>query len=579
MADDLKAGVDAAEKVASKAAEWVDVPTSKKIQYLQGVLAKLTYDNCYEWALLHARHVQKVPADDDGNVDISKYGHLVAEGFTAGPAMFANYLTILIQALQEYDHHGAFLVDKYPHRRATDSEDSAHIVSVYPWTMKDTALSYGMRGEVYVSGEKPFSRGHTFEEEKKTPGLVMVLGAGNFAAPIEVLTKMFCEHKVCVYKPNPVNHLETVPVVRKFLAELIEDGYLAVVEGDIPVASAIISLDCTEQVMITGSDKTYDAIVWGAPNVQAENKKNGNRVCKKQVDAELGNVNVLSVVPGHYTDKELEKLTYHIAHIRVFNGGHTCPSVQIVLLAKGWEQKDAFCEKMKKHLGSHLPSPSYYPGTDRKYEQFQKEFAEVATQVELEKADPGLQNCVKPLWVSSIDKNPEMFQRNESFCPVMGVHEIELPELTAEAFCAAAVDYVNERVWGNLSTTIWASGSTLRSSEGAVRDFVNRVRVGAVGVNLWGGFNVFFPQLHWGAYPGNSPEDVQSGVGLGVGNFLQFDNVLKVALWCPPIHDFQMGSPSSPSQGFKEAYRLCDFNVKQSYWAMIKCASAILLGF
>ena len=47
------------------------------------------------------------------------------------------------------------------------------------------------------------------------------------------------------------------------------------------------------------------------------------------MDAELGNINVLSVVPGVYTDKELERVTRHIAHIRVFNGGHTCPSVQV----------------------------------------------------------------------------------------------------------------------------------------------------------------------------------------------------------------------------------------------------------
>ena len=247
-----------------------------------------------------------------------------------------------------------------------------------------------------------------------------------------------------------------------------------------------------------------------------------------------------------------------------------------MLLDKSWPQKDAFCDKMKKYLGEHLPSPSYYPGTDRKYELFLKEFAGVATQIEFSGKGEVFDGCVKPLWIQSIEKNPELFQRTESFCPVMGVHEIDAP--TPDVFCAAAAEYVNEKVWGNLSTTIWASAQVLKEHEGAVRGFVNDVRCGAVGVNLWGGFNVFFPQLHWGAYPGNTPEDVQSGVGHGVGNFFQYDNLKKVALWCPSVHDFQMASPSSPAQGFKEAYRLCDFNVQQSYWAMIKCASAILLG-
>tara|TARA_R110002050_G_scaffold118733_2_gene236269 strand:+ start:116 stop:316 length:201 start_codon:yes stop_codon:yes gene_type:complete len=63
-------------------------------------------------------------------------------------------------------------------------------VNVYPSTFKDTALSYGMRGELYLDGAGGVSRGKTFEEEKKEPGMVMVLGAGNFSAPIEILTKV-----------------------------------------------------------------------------------------------------------------------------------------------------------------------------------------------------------------------------------------------------------------------------------------------------------------------------------------------------------------------------------------------------
>lgn len=99
--DQVKVGVDAAERVAGKAEEWcTEVSTARKIEYLRAMLKQLDYHSCHEWATLHARLVQKVPTDDQGQVDVQRFGHLLAEGFTAGPAMFANYLQILIAALE-----------------------------------------------------------------------------------------------------------------------------------------------------------------------------------------------------------------------------------------------------------------------------------------------------------------------------------------------------------------------------------------------------------------------------------------------------------------------------------------------
>jgi aldehyde dehydrogenase (NAD(P)+) len=60
--------------------------------------------------------------------------------------------------------------------------------------------------------------------------LVFVLGAGNIAAipPMDVLTKMFNEGKVCILKMNPVDaYLGSF--IEEAFKEAIDKNYLAVV--------------------------------------------------------------------------------------------------------------------------------------------------------------------------------------------------------------------------------------------------------------------------------------------------------------------------------------------------------------
>jgi hypothetical protein len=57
-----------------------------------------------------------------------------------------------------------------------------------------------------------------------------------------------------------------------------------------------------------------------------------------------------------------------------------------------------------------------------------------------------------------------------------------------------------------------------------------------VGVNEHAGFSCAVPQLVWGAYPGNTPEDIGSGIGF-VNNTLMLPNpeqgVLRAAFRAP----------------------------------------------
>lgn len=101
-------------------------------------------------------------------------------------------------------------------------------------------------------------------------------------------------------------------------------------------------------------------------------------------------------------------------------------------------------------------------------------------------------------------------------------------------FLQRAVAFVNTRVWGNLTITLLVHPATMRDSASAraVDDAIARLRYGSVCVNTWGSFAYITPSLPWGAYPGNTANDIQSGVGF-VHNVLDLPEPDKSVLRAP----------------------------------------------
>ena len=58
------------------------------------------------------------------------------------------------------------------------------------------------------------------------------------------------------------------------------------------------------------------------------------------------------------------------------------------------------------------------------------------------------------------------------------------------------------------------------------------LRYGAIGINIWAGAAFLLPRAAWGAYPGHTYTDVQSGIGV-VHNALMFDKPLKTVVSAP----------------------------------------------
>ena len=120
--------------------------------------------------------------------------------------------------------------------------------------------------------------------------------------------------------------------------------------------------------------------------------------------------------------------------------------------------------------------------------------------------------------------------RNEPFCPVYTVARLQHTE-TLEAFCQTATTLCNDYVFGSLSGSVTVK-QELQSTE-AVQKLIADLKYGAIGVNFWGGICYTFAEGKWGAYPGESLANVESGIGF-INNLLGIAGMQK-CVWTSPI--------------------------------------------
>ena len=99
---------------------------------------------------------------------------------------------------------------------------------------------------------------------------------------------------------------------------------------------------------------------------------------------------------------------------------------------------------------------------------------------------------------------------DEVFAGVLGV--VRLPGKTVEQFLHNAVEFANDVLPGNLGAVITIDPKTRKQNAQAFDDAVAHLRYGAVGINAWTG--MAFALTTWGAFPGNTAQDIGSGTGM-----------------------------------------------------------------
>lgn len=453
---------------------------------------------------------------------------LEAEEWATGPWGVVRQLRLLRESLRALQAHGNTRIG--PVSRTAEGNLA---VRVFPGNAIDAMLFKDVTVDVHmqpgVTPERLEAERAAFYKRPAHAGRVaLVLGAGNIAAigVMDVLTKMFNEGKVCLLKMNPVNAY-LGPSLERAFAAVIQAGYFAVIYGGEMEGRYLTYHAGIDEIHLTGSDRTHDAIVWGPAGPQrAERMRRRDPLLKKPITAELGNISPVIVVPGPYSAGELRFQAQAVASAMTMNASFLCNSAKMLVTPKGWNVD--FMQQVQEVCAGIAPRQAYYPGAASRWR-------DLVTGRQLVKHRGQPQGDALP-WTFirglQADAAHERLFREEPFCAILS--EVQLGSPDPLRFLEEAVDFVNQRLWGTLCATLIVHPKLMREplTAAAVERAISRLRYGTVAVNTFPGLSFVFASAPWGAYPGAAPDDIQSGTGF-VHNTAMLEGIEKAVIRAP----------------------------------------------
>ena len=458
----------------------------------------------------------------------------------------------------------------------TTRHDGQKVVRVFPASVQDKVLLTGYSAEVWIEpGQEP-TQGAVYRRKasgQQAQGAVsLVLGAGNQASigPMDVLHKLVIEDEVCILKMNPVNDY-LGPHILRALKPLVDRKCLRVVYGGAEVGQHLCNHDRVHSIHITGSERTHDAIVWGGDEEEmAQRKASGARQNSKPISSELGAVSPIMVVPGAWSAADIEFQSRQIASMIVQNASFNCNAGKVLILAEGWDQKQAFLDAVRQRLVEAPLRRSYYPGAQDRYQAFLDEYPQA------EPLGERSEQVVPWTIIQGVGTGPAEYDtKTEAFCGILAV--VELPATEPSEYLSQAVRFSNETMWGTLSCNLIVHPKTESALGNQVDQAIADLRYGAIGVNCWSGLVYGLCNTTWGAFPGHSLEDIQSGRGTVHNTFL-LDHPQKSVARAPwrikPTAAWFVDHKNLPALGSK----LVDFEAQPSWFKIPGIASAAFKG-
>jgi hypothetical protein len=341
-------------------------------------------------------------------------------------------------------------------------------------------------------------------------GVSLVLGAGNQASiPFsDALDRLFIARHPVLLKMNPVNDY-LGPILELVMSELVERGVLRIVYGGAEVGTHLVRHEGVADVHVTGSDKTFESIVFGAGEDGVRRKAAHDPLVTKPVTGELGNVTPVIVVPGPWSAKDIAFQAQNIASMLTQNAGFNCIAVRAVITSTGWDQRDELLDAVRGVLRDAGSREPYYPGARDRYETF------VAAHPNAERLSDESAPAVPWTMITGLrpEASDEIAFTTESFNGVFG--EVGIDGTGTVDFLRKAVDFANDRLWGTLGCSLIVHPKVLDDPEvaRAVDRAIADLRYGTVAINHWSALGFLLGSTPWGAYPGHSIDDVQSGIG------------------------------------------------------------------
>jgi acyl-CoA reductase-like NAD-dependent aldehyde dehydrogenase len=452
-----------------------------------------------------------------------------AEEWFGGPHFLVRHLRLLRRSLAEIAQFGRPRIPG----RVTTLPNGQVVARVFPADLYDRVFFRGFSGEVWMepgvtAAELPATQAVAYRQPP--PGKVtLVLGAGNVASigPMDALSKLFNEKQCVVLKMNPVNAY-LGPLIKEGFRVLVERGFFRVVYGGAEEGAYLCQHDGVDEIHITGSDRTHDAIIFGSGEEGARRKAERRPRLAKRITSELGNVSPVIVVPGPWRAGDF---TFHAANIAgqlVNNAGFNCNAVRVVIQHAGWGGRGTLLAALRTRLATIPPRLAYYPGAAERWQAY------ASAHPDADRIGAPREGELPWLLAAGLDPDAadEICFTQEAFCSVMA--ETALDAADPVEFLDRAVTFANDTLWGTLNASIIVHPASLRDPAvaAAVERAIADLRFGTVSLNQWAAAGYAAVTTPWGGFAGSDIYDVRSGIG-EVHNTPMFSRVQKNVIHGP----------------------------------------------
>ena len=475
-----------------------------------------------------------------------------------GPYFVLRDLRLLDKALAGIESGGAPRIPGPVRQRAGGQT----VARVFPQDLYDRLFYGGVTADVWMEptvtpADLAATQAVAYRRQD-VGGVALVLGAGNVSSigPMDALYKLFVENRVVLYKAHPVNAY-LGPLLLEGFRALAEGGFFRLVYGGAEEGAYLCSHPGVDEIHITGSDKTYEAIVFGPGEEGRRRRERKAPLLAKPISAELGNVSPVIVVPappaagagggggamGSYRDADLAYHAENLVTMVTNNAGFNCNATRVVIQHAASPDRERLLDALRARLARVPPRRAYYPGAADRYRAF------VAAHPEAERfgkaagkdgeagepGEPGGPGERLP-WTLIPHLDPgargDICYTTEAFCGLFAETAIAaggIPE-----YLERAVAFANDSLWGTLNATLIVPPAALvdPAVAAAVERAIADLRYGTVSVNHWAAIGYGLVVTPWGAYPGHTAQDIQSGTGV-VHNTLMFSRVQKSVVRAP----------------------------------------------
>jgi acyl-CoA reductase-like NAD-dependent aldehyde dehydrogenase len=513
------AAMEAAIKtLRSKADEWAKLPLGERRRLLEEV-RKGMVEVAERWA--HAGCRAK---------GISLEEPRSGEEWLGGPFVILRNIRLLQRSLAEIAKNGKPKIPRGIRTRANGQV----VARAFPADIWDNAFFPGVTAEVWMqpgidAAEMRRRQAHFYAEPRTRGQVLLVLGAGNVSSigPMDALYKLFVEHAVVLYKVHPVNAY-VAPLFEEAFRPLVEAGYLRLAYGGADVGAFLCEHPEVDEIHITGSDKTVEAIAFGVGAEGAQRKAENRPKNTKPISSELGNVSPVLIVPATWSDAELRYQAENVASMLTNNAGFNCNAARVLITASWWPQREAFLDAVEHYLSLGRPRQAYYPGAHGRFDHFVSAHPEARR---IGEAQPG---ALPWVLIRGLDpeRRDDICFRTEAFCSVFA--EVALDGVNVPGWLGQAVDFCNDTLWGTLNATLIVHPSIEDDPEAAaaVSHAIEDLHYGNVVINHWAAVGYGLCVTPWGAPPGHTLQDIQSGTGV-VHNTLMLEGSEKVVVRSP----------------------------------------------